>query len=474
MDDAAPAGDDAAMLAPCLLATFMLSALAQDPPPPAAADPAPAIVLLTKEPRALDAAAVRARYAEVVHEDVADGPRVKGAWLRADGADLLGGRAGIAWRVAVVASKYEASPAAASALSATKRARLDEHRSQVVVSAPAGDVATAYRALADVAAALLGPEVVGVVAALHGRPVLGDAAELRDRLLEPDALAALAPDVQTSLVVFLAQTRTLDRDAIGKAVGAEFGVEMATRGKGAKDNFVVVKDTLAVVRRGGETAFVSVDAKIEKIDGPTDPAVKKALAAHAAVLRFVTAGRAGQTAEASRRRFVARLAAALWADDCVALNWHCDRRIVVGGPLVPRMLRADDPVAVSLGDADLPVIVAEDRGAMDKAIVEARATWNRAESFFRGGGELSAKFPFTVPAGGHEHIWITVTGIDGERVTGRIANDPVRVPDLKINQAVECRLAELSDWLYVRDGKMVGGYTVKVLDEQERRRRAAK
>jgi len=62
-----------------------------------------------------------------------------------------------------------------------------------------------------------------------------------------------------------------------------------------------------------------------------------------------------------------------------------------------------------------------------------------------------------------EHIWISQLTYDGTLLHGKIGDDPVNIPNLKINDAVSCPPAELTDWMYMEDGMIVGGYTIRVL-----------
>ncbi|MBL8895995.1 MAG: DUF2314 domain-containing protein, partial [Planctomycetes bacterium] len=60
---------------------------------------------------------------------------------------------------------------------------------------------------------------------------------------------------------------------------------------------------------------------------------------------------------------------------------------------------------------------------------------------------------------------------EGDLVRGTLANEPRDLEGLKLGSAVSCKLSELSDWFYEQDGKMVGGTTVKLLLEQEKRKK---
>ena len=453
---------------------FALTAAAQDPVIGARSEVAPAIVLLLSQPRPLDVAKATAGYAKVVKDTVGDAASPKGAWLRAAGDEIIGGRDGGTWRIRSVAAKAELPAAAIAALGEldqieeTERERVLSHRAHLVVTAPPGEPVAVYRRLGEIAAALLAEDVVAVRAAHHDTVIVADD-ELAGRLGDVDPLGALAPDASTSLVVFLRAAREFDEAAMSKAIGKELDVKMVKDGA-ATENFVVAKGSHAVVRLRGETAFVDVGPRVKDFRSPGDADAQQAIAAHRAMLRVGITGRATGHAETARRRLVARIVAALWADDCLAINWHCDQRTIAAEPMLVLRLRSEDPVGVSLGDAQLPIVVPGDADAMEKAIAEARATWNTAATHFRGGGKLNAKFAFVAKGGGHEHIWIWVTKIDGDRVHGALANDPQRLEGRKLGDTVECRLGDLSDWVFERDGKMVGGYTVKVLEAQMRAR----
>jgi uncharacterized protein YegJ (DUF2314 family) len=61
-----------------------------------------------------------------------------------------------------------------------------------------------------------------------------------------------------------------------------------------------------------------------------------------------------------------------------------------------------------------------------------------------------------------EHLWIADLDFHGKTPTGVIADSPIRL-DLKFMQRVDIDISQLSDWMYVEDGKLVGGYTTRVL-----------
>jgi uncharacterized protein YegJ (DUF2314 family) len=44
-----------------------------------------------------------------------------------------------------------------------------------------------------------------------------------------------------------------------------------------------------------------------------------------------------------------------------------------------------------------------------------------------------------------------------------VNNDPDTVKNVKIGQKVSIEPSKISDWMFVENGKLVGGYTIRVL-----------
>ena len=110
--------------------------------------------------------------------------------------------------------------------------------------------------------------------------------------------------------------------------------------------------------------------------------------------------------------------------------------------------------------------VADDDAKMLAAIEKARSTVDRfiaalddpkpAQSFF------SVKIP--VKDGDHvEHMWITPVRYENDRFFGVINNEPDMVETVEIGDEVDVAKDEISDWMFVEDGKLMGGYTLRVL-----------
>jgi uncharacterized protein YegJ (DUF2314 family) len=66
-----------------------------------------------------------------------------------------------------------------------------------------------------------------------------------------------------------------------------------------------------------------------------------------------------------------------------------------------------------------------------------------------------------------EHIWLNdVSFDDSGNLFGKIGNEPLSLKNVKIGQEVGVAKDELSDWMIVESGRLIGGYTLRVLRDK--------
>ncbi|MEI9865469.1 MAG: DUF2314 domain-containing protein [Limisphaerales bacterium] len=53
----------------------------------------------------------------------------------------------------------------------------------------------------------------------------------------------------------------------------------------------------------------------------------------------------------------------------------------------------------------------------------------------------------------------------GQTPCGVVANEPA-IPNLKFMQKVEFHPSQITDWMYIEDGYLVGGFTTKLIRER--------
>jgi uncharacterized protein YegJ (DUF2314 family) len=102
---------------------------------------------------------------------------------------------------------------------------------------------------------------------------------------------------------------------------------------------------------------------------------------------------------------------------------------------------------------------------MNPAIGRARGTlptfWASYESPKPSEEGHSLKVRFSTRKGG-EHIWIAeVKKLSGGGYSGFFANQPRDLPGKRAGDKIEFTEADISDWMFMRNGKIVGGETIK-------------
>jgi uncharacterized protein YegJ (DUF2314 family) len=115
---------------------------------------------------------------------------------------------------------------------------------------------------------------------------------------------------------------------------------------------------------------------------------------------------------------------------------------------------------------DKVINVAGDDPEMLAAIAKARDTlpdfWKVFDKPEHGESGFSLKVKITDKRG-VEHFWVTELQKQDGKIMGTINNDPEIVASVKLGQRIEVPEADISDWLYMRDDKMVGNETIRPL-----------
>jgi uncharacterized protein YegJ (DUF2314 family) len=62
-----------------------------------------------------------------------------------------------------------------------------------------------------------------------------------------------------------------------------------------------------------------------------------------------------------------------------------------------------------------------------------------------------------------EHFWIKRVTYDGKNFHGEIDNRPNEVSNVHLGEHVTVAPRDVTDWMFLKDGKLVGGYTTRLL-----------
>jgi uncharacterized protein YegJ (DUF2314 family) len=131
---------------------------------------------------------------------------------------------------------------------------------------------------------------------------------------------------------------------------------------------------------------------------------------------------------------------------------------VLGVPLAGAKAEDHSPVI------DVPSADAEMAAAIAKARATLPAFWASYEDpkSSETGHSLKVRFPTGRNRG--EHIWMSdVRKLGNGSYSGRFANAPRDLPGKRQGDVIGFKEANISDWMFTRNGKIVGGETIKPL-----------
>ena len=117
------------------------------------------------------------------------------------------------------------------------------------------------------------------------------------------------------------------------------------------------------------------------------------------------------------------------------------------------------------GEAPVTMIDDDDREMID-AMAKARATLGEFE---RRLAEPPAAQTMIIIKGRFEdgdeveHMWIDQISVTAEGYRGVLGNEPMKLTNVKAGDTVLVARHDVSDWVAVDDGRLVGGYTMRVI-----------
>ena len=123
--------------------------------------------------------------------------------------------------------------------------------------------------------------------------------------------------------------------------------------------------------------------------------------------------------------------------------------------IAPPAFAQDDVVDFARDDAEM-------NAAIDKARAALPQFWTRFADPADNEADFSLKLGISDDVG-TEHFWCGEIEGNAKTATCVISNEPVNVFTVSYGERVAVDPAIISDWLYYRDGKIVGGETIRVM-----------
>ncbi len=118
-------------------------------------------------------------------------------------------------------------------------------------------------------------------------------------------------------------------------------------------------------------------------------------------------------------------------------------------------------------DSTSILIVEQGDKEMEAAIATAQSSLSQFDSALFGNNHnynsFALKVRFAYGEKNGEHIWLReITKNKGEYV-GIVNNEPEYIPNLKIDDTIKINKKNISDWMYLDDDILRGGFTIQLL-----------
>jgi len=277
-----------------------------------------------------------------------------------------------------------------------------------------------------------------------------------------------------SLVLLLRCPRMLALAQLRRATEAALGVRCETVNTNA-DNAIVYTPPMFHIRADGysflvnnaETPYISQAENTP--EHVPNVRLQQVIRDHNAWLSVdLIAAPAGATTEDIYRR-LGRLIAALADDNCVGLYCPETSQLNVWHSILIEYLKGDSPLQAVEELEDVPAVrVTANDTQMVEASQKANSMWTVfVNAFERRSPDqtFAVKAPFSDKSE-TEYMWLIVTDINEETVSGTLDNAPIYLRNIGAGDRVTVAIDQINDWLYTDKGEVVGGFTTEALTRQ--------
>ncbi len=281
-----------------------------------------------------------------------------------------------------------------------------------------------------------------------------------------------------AFVWLLDEPRRLDVDTVRRLVGQALEIDFPAEPSEEAPRFVVGEAPSFMVKLDQHMLLLNT-FPVPYMDNPeavaksiSEGRIAQAVREHRAWISADLLGEYEGEELARGQQMIARIAAALADDHCLALHVTHLGQTLPYNPELPDALREEDPLgSLHVGFAPVTEIRPDDPD-LKKAEAEARSRWPEFLEAYRNPrpnqGDFNVKLPIS-DGKITEHIWVSVQGIEGDEILGDLANQPLNLKFMREGDRVRGKVEDVEDWGY-RDGDDFQGlFTVKVLQAKSRR-----
>ncbi len=284
-----------------------------------------------------------------------------------------------------------------------------------------------------------------------------------------------------SLVALVREHATFDPVVLARVAGKVWNADLGDGDAEGADGFVAGAGIINTIIYGGRMYLINcmprpyLDDPEAVAESIPDLRIRQNFREHQAWFSCDAMGVDGTTTEEEILdwyQHLAKLFAELLDDNCLLIYVPDTSRAYAINEETERALQSDDPLQALQETLTVPLIaVPDDDPLMKEAVEKARQAWPEFVAAFeaRAGENFSVKAPVS-HSGNTEFIWVSITAIEGNKIYGKLGNDPANLGPLKLGSNVHVQVEELNDWCYIDpQGNLAGGFTIAAVKEASRR-----
>jgi uncharacterized protein YegJ (DUF2314 family) len=286
-----------------------------------------------------------------------------------------------------------------------------------------------------------------------------------------------------SFVGLLRKPAFFDAAILATAAKKAWNADLGDGSTEGADGFVVGEETHFMIQHDGQMVLVNsipspyTDNSETVAKGIRDLRLRANFLEHRAWFSVDALGIDGALTRAKVvewQRRLGKLFAELVDENCLVLFLPDSSAAFTINDETDAALRSDNPVQALQDSSNAPMVeVPDDDPAIRHAAERARSEWPTFVAAFEcGKGEnFSVKAPVTYKDV-TEFIWIEVTSIEGDRIYGKLANNPFRLGPMRLGSKVSVAVETINDWTYVDPSdQLKGGFSIEAVTKASRRKR---
>lgn len=132
---------------------------------------------------------------------------------------------------------------------------------------------------------------------------------------------------------------------------------------------------------------------------------------------------------------------------------------IISCNLIPQDFTSEEGNVINISNEDVEMNAAIQKAQETLPIfIEAFLNPKPSQEFFT----VKVKIPVGND-GSAEHIWISELSLNNLMFTGTLDNEPVDIKNLSIGDRITVKQSDISDWMIIEQGKILGGFTLHVL-----------